>query len=126
MDKSRKLAGYGLAARASFTSPDFPSPKPDFTQQLIQLDVNALSISISADEVKRIEAITEPVRQSVKEPYSKYRPSQNNGDQDASGSVSMAIKEKIRQLSARFGRWQKPGFRPNDAGDPSLGQLFVA
>ena len=36
----------------------FEARNLDFTQQLIQLDVNALSISISADEVKQIEAIT--------------------------------------------------------------------
>jgi len=61
MDKSRKLAGYGLAARASLPHPIFQARNSDFTQQLIQLDVNALSISISADEVKQIEAIAEPV-----------------------------------------------------------------
>ena len=57
--------------------------------------VNALSISISADEVKQIEAVAEPVRQSVKALYAAYRPNQGNGDQNASPSVSLSVQEKF-------------------------------
>jgi hypothetical protein len=121
MDKSRKLAGYGLAARASFTPPDFPRPKLGFhakthsiNEQLIQLDVNALSISISADEVKQIEAIAEPVRQSAKELYP-------NTDRRKITRIGLdGGQGKVWQLSSRFGRRREQcGLKLNDAGELS-------
>jgi hypothetical protein len=51
--------------------------------------VNALSITIAPQEIREIEAVAEPVRQSVKALYATYRPNQGNGD--ANGSVSMAV-----------------------------------
>ena len=58
-------------------------------------NVNAPSITISAEEVKQIEAVAEPVRQSVKALYAQYRPSQGNGDQNANGSVLLEVQEKF-------------------------------
>ena len=42
--------------------------------------VNALTITITPQEVREIEAVAEPVRQSVKALYAAHRPNQGNGD----------------------------------------------
>jgi flagellar motor component MotA len=49
---------------------------------------NNLSISISGTEAKEIEAIAEPVRQSVKEMFSHYKPGQlGTGDGNGNGAA---------------------------------------
>jgi hypothetical protein len=48
---------------------------------------NNLSISISGTEAKEIEAIAEPVRQSVKQMFSHYKPGQlGTGDGNGNGA----------------------------------------
>jgi hypothetical protein len=51
--------------------------------------VNALSITISAEEAQEIEAKAELNRAKVRELFSKYRPSQRNGENASGGSRSV-------------------------------------
>jgi hypothetical protein len=57
--------------------------------------VNALSITISAEEAQEIEAKAELNRAKVRELFSQYRPSPRNSEQDASSSVPISVQEKF-------------------------------
>ena len=57
--------------------------------------MNELSISISPTEIREIEAKAEPVRTSVRQMFDRYKPNHGNGDQEASSSVSMSVREKF-------------------------------
>jgi hypothetical protein len=66
--------------------------RPEVQLNLIQQNntiVNALSISISPQEVREIEAQAEPVRQSVKALYAAYRPNQGNGNGEGQRTVDV-------------------------------------
>jgi hypothetical protein len=42
--------------------------------------VNALSITIAPEEIREIEAVSEPVRASVRQMFDRYKPNDGNGD----------------------------------------------
>jgi hypothetical protein len=65
-----------------------------FSRPEIQLNLSAqngagsgLTINISAGEAKQIEGIAEPVRESVREMFNKYRPALHNGNGGDNGKV---------------------------------------
>jgi hypothetical protein len=60
--------------------------------------VNTLSISISADEAKQIEAQAAPIREKVREMFVAYRPSLGNGDDAQKARLP---GEAIRETVAR-------------------------
>jgi hypothetical protein len=57
--------------------------------------VNALSITITRQEIREIEAVAEPVRASVRQMLDRYKPNHGNGDQETNESVSKAVQEKF-------------------------------
>ena len=70
--------------------------------------VNALSITITAGEAKQIEQVAEPVRQSVKAMFAKYKPAQlGNGGRDRESAISESTGT-VCQLS----RQRSLGSRP--------------
>jgi hypothetical protein len=72
--------------------------RPEVQLNLIQqnnVTENNLTLSITLEEVRAIEAQAEPVRERVKEMFEAYRPNQGNGDADTGSSISMAVQEKF-------------------------------
>jgi hypothetical protein len=57
--------------------------------------LNTLSITVSAEEVKQIEAKAAPIREKVRRMLEAYRPGQGNGEGETNGSVSLAVQEKF-------------------------------
>jgi hypothetical protein len=57
--------------------------------------VNALSITISAEEAHEIEAQAAPSREKVRRMLEEYQSRRGNGDSEASSSVSMAVQEEF-------------------------------
>jgi hypothetical protein len=58
--------------------------RPKVQLNLIQQNnatVNGLSITITPEEVRDIEAVMEPVRASVRQMFERYKPNHGNGDQ---------------------------------------------
>jgi hypothetical protein len=63
-----------------------------------------LTITISPDEAKEIEAEAELSKAKVREMFAKYRPNQNNGDADMGASVSESIQQKFANYSRDSGK----------------------
>ena len=63
-----------------------------FQTNLVQSN---LTITISPEEAKEIEAEAELSKAKVREMFAKYRPNQNNGDADTGGSVSESVQQKF-------------------------------
>ena len=57
--------------------------------------VSALSITISPEEAREIEAQAAPGREKVRRMLEEYQSRRGNGDSEASSSVSMAVQEKF-------------------------------
>jgi len=57
--------------------------------------VNALSITISPEEAREIEARAAPERVKVRRMVDEYQLRRGNGDQNANGSVSLDVQEKF-------------------------------
>ena len=57
--------------------------------------VNALSITISPEEAKEIEAQAAPGREKVRRMLEEYQSRRGNGDSEASSSVSMAVRKSL-------------------------------
>jgi hypothetical protein len=57
--------------------------------------VNALSITITPEEVRDIEAVMEPVRASVRQMFDRYKPNRGNTGQETNRSISMSVQEKF-------------------------------
>ena len=65
--------------------------------------VNALSITISSEEAKQIEAEAAPVRQKVREMMAEYRRGLGNGEGAASPSFSLSVQEKFANYNPDSG-----------------------
>src|SRR5215469_15502852 len=57
--------------------------------------VSALSITISPEEAREIEAQAAPGREKVRRMLEEYQSRRGNGDSAATSSVSMAVREKF-------------------------------
>jgi hypothetical protein len=76
--------------------------------------VNALSITVSAEEAKRIEAVAEPVRQKVREMMAAYRPNLGNGNGHGHRTVDVQAEpvkkpEELAPITSKDGS-DKPDF----------------
>jgi hypothetical protein len=60
-----------------------------------EVTVNELSITISPEEAKQIEAEAAPSREKVRRMLEEYQSRRGNGDSEASSSVSMAVRKKF-------------------------------
>ena len=59
---------------------------------------NALTIVVSKEEVQQIEAVAQPVRNSVREMFAVYRPAAlegGNGDRHRDAAISESVREKF-------------------------------
>ena len=65
--------------------------------------VSALSITISAQEAKEIEARAAPNREKVRRMLEEYQLRRSNGDQNANGSISMSVQEKFARYRPASG-----------------------
>jgi hypothetical protein len=65
--------------------------------------VNALSITISPEEAKEIEAKAAPEREKVRRMVEDYQLRRSNGEWDARGAVSMAVQEKFANYRPTLG-----------------------
>ena len=65
--------------------------------------VSALSITISAQEAKEIEARAAPNREKVRRMLKEYQLRRSNGDQSANGSISMPVQEKFARYRPASG-----------------------
>jgi len=81
--------------------------RPEFQLNLNQqnnVTENHFTISITVEEYKKIEVEAERSRARVREMFERYRPQlTGNGDQEASSSVSMAVKEKFAKFQPSSG-----------------------
>jgi hypothetical protein len=66
-------------------------------QNTFNQTTDALSITITPEEIREIEAQAEPVRQSVKEMYSHYKKDRRSGEEQfaADSAVLMEVREKF-------------------------------
>jgi hypothetical protein len=85
LSKIQKHATDNFAAASWILERRFPElfSRPEVQLNLIQQNnttVNALSITITPEEVRDIEAVMEPVRASVREMFDRYRPNHGNGE----------------------------------------------
>ena len=64
---------------------------------------NHLTIVISAEEAKQLNAEGEECREKVRTMLEDYQLGRSNGNQNANGSVSLEVQEKFANLPAAFG-----------------------
>jgi hypothetical protein len=100
LGKIEKHAQDNFAAANWILERRFPQvfARPEVQLNLIQQNnatVNALSITISPEEIREIEAVAKPTRQKVRQMLEEYQSRRGNGDQETSGSVSKAVEEKF-------------------------------
>jgi hypothetical protein len=62
--------------------------------------VNALSITISPEEAKEIEAKAAPEREKVRRMVEEYQLRRSNGEENSGSLVSMAVQEKFANYRA--------------------------
>jgi hypothetical protein len=76
------------------------------------LTQNFLSISISPEEVREIEAVADPIRSKVHEMFSSYRPELGNGSKNGEPKVVVPIEAEIvqRPIERKAGDEQKTEF----------------
>lgn len=61
---------------------------------------NFLSITVSPQEIREIEAVAEPVRESVRAMYERYRPQAlGNGNRESSGPIAKVEAEVKGRVS---------------------------
>jgi hypothetical protein len=63
--------------------------------------VNALSITVSPEEIREIEALAEPIRGSVRDKFTAYRASVGTLGNGVDGQVVQSLDDAIRQTVAR-------------------------
>jgi hypothetical protein len=100
LGKIEKQATNNFSACAWILERRFPElfSRPEVQLNLIQQNnatVNGLSITITPEEVRDIEAVMEPVRASVRHMFERYKPNHGNAEAKTNGSVSKAVQEKF-------------------------------
>jgi len=100
LSKIEKHADDNFAASAWILERRFPQ---DFSRPEVQLNLiqqnnvtnDHLTIVISAEEARQLNAEGEESRAKVREMFEEYHLRRSNGGQDASTSVSMSVQQKF-------------------------------
>jgi hypothetical protein len=81
---------------------------------------NALSITVSPEEIKQIEAVSEPIRQSVREMFANYKSAQlGNGNGERTVDVEAQPVEPEAPIKRKEGEEQSSAFWAQFCGNES-------